>query len=203
MTLEIIGFSRSNFVRSVRMVAEEKGVPYDLVPELPHSDAVKALNPTGKIPAMRHDGFELTESLAIAEYLDAAFDGSKLIPADLRAAANVRRWMAFAATEADQLLMRNYVVEYAFNKDKDGNVVRTKIDPALKRFPKMFRTLDAAVAGGYFGGTEFSMADCFIAPILNAVNLFPEGKEALAGSPALAAYFAKMQARPSFAATAQ
>ena len=30
--------------------------------------------------------------------------------------------------------MRNYVVEYAFHKDDDGNVVRTKIDRALKRF---------------------------------------------------------------------
>lgn len=202
MTLEIVGFARSNFVRAVRMVAEEKGVAYDLVAELPHSDAVKALNPTGKIPAMRHDGFELSESQAIAQYIDEVFDGSKLIPAVPKAAATVRRWMAFAAVEVDQLLMRNYVVEYAFNKDKEGNVVRTKIDPALKRFPKMFRMLEAAVAGGYFGGSEFSMADCFIAPILNATSNFPEGKEAIAGSPGVAAYFAKMQERASFKATA-
>ena len=202
MTLEIVGFARSNFVRAVRMVAEEKGVAYDLVAELPHSDAVKALNPTGKIPAMRHDGFELSESQAIAQYIDEVFFGSKLIPADPKAAATVRRWMAFAAVEVDQLLMRNYVVEYAFNKDKEGNVVRTKIDPALKRFPKMFRMLEAAVAGGYFGGSEFSMADCFIAPILNATSNFPEGKEAIAGSPGVAAYFAKMQERASFKATA-
>ena len=139
MTLEIVGFARSNFVRAVRMVAEEKGVAYDLVAELPHSDAVKALNPTGKIPAMRHDGFELSESQAIAQYIDEVFDGSKLIPAVPKAAATVRRWMAFAAVEVDQLLMRNYVVEYAFNKDKEGNVVRTKIDPALKRFPKIIK----------------------------------------------------------------
>ena len=202
MTLEIVGFARSNFVRTVRMVAEEKGVAYELLAELPHSDTVKALNPTGKIPAMRHDGFELSESQAIAQYIDEVFDGPKLIPADPKAAANVRRWMAFAAVEADQLLMRNYVVEYAFNKDKDGNVVRTKIDPALKRFPKMFRMLEAAVADGYFGCSEFSMADCFIAPILNAVSNFPEGKEAITGSPGVAAYFAKMQERPSFQATA-
>ena len=61
MTLEIIGFARSNFVRAVRMAAEEKGIAYELLAELPHSDAVKAINPTGKIPAMRHDGFELSE----------------------------------------------------------------------------------------------------------------------------------------------
>ncbi len=183
MPLEIVDFARSNFVRSVRMVAEGKGVTYELLAELPHSDTVKSLNPTGKIPAIRHDGLELCESQAIAQYIDEVFPGPKLIPADAKAGAKVRQWVAFAAVEADQLLMRNYVVEYAFNKDKDANVVRTKIDPALKRFPKMFRMLEAAVADGYFGGAAFSMADCFIAPILNAVNMFPEGKEAIAGSP--------------------
>ena len=202
MTLEIIGFARSNFVRAVRMAAEEKGITYELLAELPHSDAVKAINPTGKIPAMRHDGFELSESQAMVAYLDEVFDGPKLIPSDPKAAANVRRWMAFTAVEVDQLLMRNYVVEYAFHKDKEGNVVRTKIDPAIKRFPKMFAMLEAAVAPGYFGSAEFSAADCFITPILNAVGNFPEGKEARDGCPALTAYFEKMQERASFQATA-
>jgi glutathione S-transferase len=202
MTLEIVGFGRSNFVRAVRMVAEEKGVLYELVQERPHSDAVKSLNPTGKIPAMRHDGLELCESLAIARYIDDAFEGPKLIPADVKAAAVVNRWMACAATEIDQLLMRNYVVEYAFHKDEAGNVVRTKIDKALKRFPKMFATLEAAVADGFFGTAAFSMADCFLLPILNATNNFEEGKAAIAGAPNLSAYFTKMQERESFKATA-
>jgi len=119
MTLEIIGFPRSNFVRAVRMVAEEKGVPYELLAEFPHSDTVKDLNPTGKIPAMRHDGLELCESLAIARYIDDAFDGPKMIPEDVKAAAHVNRWTAFAATEVDQLLMRNYVVRA--HQDRQGS----------------------------------------------------------------------------------
>ncbi|MEC7807422.1 MAG: glutathione S-transferase domain-containing protein, partial [Pseudomonadota bacterium] len=112
------------------------------------------------------------------------------------------RWTAFAATEVDQLLMRNYVVEYAFHKDEDGNTVRTKIDKALKRFPRMFRTLETAVETGFFGTALFSMADCFILPILNATNLWEEGQEAIASSPKLAEYFRLMQKRPSFEATA-
>ena len=202
MSLEIVGFPRSNFVRSVRMVAEEKCVPYELVPETPHSEIVKGMNPTGKIPAMRHDGLELCESMAIARYIEDAFPGPKTIPADLREAAQVNRWTAFAATEVDQLLMRNYVVEYAFHKDEDGNVVRTKIDKAIKRFPRMFSALETAVGSGYFGTASFSMADCFILPILNATNLWEEGQEAIAGSPKLAEYFRSMQERPSFKATA-
>ncbi len=202
MGLEIIGFPVSNFVRSVRMVAEEKDVPYGLVPERPHSPAVKELNPSGKIPAMRHDGFELCESLAIARYIEETFDGPQMIPEDPKEAAQVNRWTAFAATEVDQLLMRNYVVEYAFHRDDEGNVIRTTIDQAIKRFPRMFRMLEAAVEPGFFGTASFSMADCFILPILNSTNLWDEGEEAIAGSPKLAAYFARMQERASFQSTA-
>ncbi len=202
MTLEIIGFPRSNFVRAVRMVAEEKGVAYELAAETPHSDAVKAINPTGKIPAMRHDGLEISESLAIAAYIDDAFDGPKLAPEDPKGAAKVNQWTAFVATEVDQLLMRNYVVEYAFHKDTDGNVVRTKIDKAIKRFPKMFEMIEASLADGYLGGDSFTMADCFLAPILNAASNFPEGKAAIEASTAISAYMAKMNERPSFQATA-
>jgi glutathione S-transferase len=202
MTLEIIGFPRSNFVRAVRMVAEEKGVAYELAAETPHSDAVKAINPTGKIPAMRHDGLEISESLAIATYIDDAFDGPKLAPEDPKGAAKVNQWTAFVATEVDQLLMRNYVVEYAFHKDADGNVVRTKIDKAIKRLPKMFGMIEASLADGYLGGDSFTMADCFLAPILNAASNFPEGKAAIEASTAISAYMAKMNERPSFQATA-
>ena len=202
MALEIIGFARSNFVRAVRMVAEEKGVAYELTPEAPHSDLVKSLNPTGKIPAMRHDGLELSESLAIAAYIDDAFDGPKLTPEDPRAAAKVRQWTAFTATEVDQLLMRNYVVEYAFHKDADGNVVRTKIDRAVKRFPKMFSTIETALSDGYLGAGRFTMADCFLAPILNAASNFPEGKAAIDASPTISAYMARISERPSFQSTA-
>ena len=80
MTLEIIGFPRSNFVRTVRMVAEEKGVPYEHLAELPHSDLVKSLHPMGQIPAMRHEGLELFESMAIARYIDTVFDGPSMVP---------------------------------------------------------------------------------------------------------------------------
>ena len=68
--LQIIGFPQSTYVRVVRMAAEEKGVPYELIPEPPHSDAVNAIHPFGKIPVMRHGDVNLCESRAIAGYID-------------------------------------------------------------------------------------------------------------------------------------
>lgn len=53
------------------------------------------------------------------------------MPENANKAARSGRWAFIAAAEIDQLLIRNYVVEYAFHKDEDGNVVRTKIDKAI------------------------------------------------------------------------
>ena len=62
--------------------------------------------------------------------------------------------------------------------------------------------LEAAVEPGFFGTASFSMADCFILPILNSTNRWEEGEEAIASSPKLAAYFTQMQERASFQSTA-
>jgi glutathione S-transferase len=202
MALEIIGIDRSNFVRTVRMVAEEKGVAYEHVSAMPHSDEVKAINPQGQIPVMRHDGLEIAESQAIARYIDTAFEGPALVPTDPKAAAPVNQWISATAGGVDQLLMRNYVVEYAFHKDEDGNVVRTMIDKALKRMPRMLSMLEKAVAPGYLGSASFSMADCFLVPILNAIQLFPEGEEMFGNSEILKTYFNQIAERASFANTA-
>jgi len=202
MALEIIGFARSNFVRTVRMVAEEKGVAYEHVPEMPHSDVVKALHPLGQIPAMRHDGFELFESMAISHYIDSVFDGPEMIPSDPKSAAVVNQWASFVQTSVDRLILRQYVVQYLFNKDADGNVVRTEIDQAVKRFPKMFGVLDNATKDGFLAGGKFSAADCFLMPILAGAQMFPEGQEAFAGSANLKAYFEAHAQRPSFVNTA-
>ena len=202
MALEIIGFARSNFVRTVRMVAEEKGVAYRHLPELPHSDVIKGLHPMGQIPAMRHDGFALFESMAIAQYIDTAFDGPAMIPSDPKGAGIVNQWASFVQTSVDRLILRQYVVQYLFNKDADGNVVRTEIDQAIKRFPKMFGELDKATEGGFLAGSSFSLADCFLMPILGGAQMFPEGQEAFDASPNLKAYFEAHAQRPGFANTA-
>jgi glutathione S-transferase len=202
MTLEIIGFPRSNFVRTIRMIANEKGIKYDYTQAFPHSDEVKAIHPLGQIPVMRHDGLELCESQAIARYLDTVFDGPKLIPEDPRKAAIVNQWVSMTATSIDQILIRRYVVPYLFHKDPDGNVIRDEIDVSVKRLPKIFKLLNSAVEDGFFGSGSFSMADCFLLPMLVGAINFPEAKEQLAQNPILAGYMDRLSERPCFVETA-
>ena len=98
--------------------------------------------------------------------------------------------------------MRSYVVEYVVHKDEDGNVVRDVIDKTVRRLPKMYAFLDASVAPGYLDGESFTMADCFLAPILASAQRFLEAQENMANSQNLQSYFATMSERDSFKNTA-
>jgi len=78
----------------------EKGVAFDshyldLLEFDQHKPGYLAINPLGTIPAMTHRGRVLTESTAIMEYVDEAFDGPALMPADPVDRWRVRWWMKF------------------------------------------------------------------------------------------------------------
>ncbi len=65
----------------------EKGVPFvhhyvDLGTREHHEPAYLAINPAGTVPTVVHDGLRLTESTPAMEYIDDAFDGPPLRPAD-------------------------------------------------------------------------------------------------------------------------
>jgi glutathione S-transferase len=61
---------------------------------------------TGRVPALAHGDFTLSESSAIAEYLDDAFpDRPRLLPGDIRLRARARQIMAFL--RSDLAALRN------------------------------------------------------------------------------------------------
>ena len=78
----------------------EKGVAFDshyldLLNFDQHSPDYLKINPNGTIPALVHDDLCLTESTAIMEYVDEAFAGPSLRPADPVERWRMRWWMRF------------------------------------------------------------------------------------------------------------
>jgi len=83
----IFGPAYSTYARSARLALEEKGVPYklqevDIMKGECQTPAYLARQPFAKVPAFEHDGFTLYETAAIERYVDQAFPGPKLQPAD-------------------------------------------------------------------------------------------------------------------------
>jgi glutathione S-transferase len=54
-----------------------------------------ALNPTGLVPTLMHDGRAIYESNVINEYIDAIFPNPPLVPKDAYGQARMRMWFAF------------------------------------------------------------------------------------------------------------
>lgn len=200
--LEIIGIAFSNYVRSVRMLCEEKGVKHTLNPAFPQSPEVAAIHPAGQVPCMRHGDVALFESQAIATYIDKAFPGEKFIPEDARGAAETVQWISYGNAKVDRAVMREFVVPSTFF-DKTKGPDTARIAAAVPDIEKCLATLDRAVAkSGYLACGRLTFADMNVLPMLNALALFPQGKGLLAKYPALEAYMAKLSARPSYVTTA-
>jgi glutathione S-transferase len=196
--LQIIGAPASNFVWVTRIACAEKGVPHTLVPELPHTAEVRAIHPFGKIPVARHGAVTLCESRAICTYIDRAFAGPALIPAEPAAAALVEQWLSLINTHIDPLLVRRYLRAYIFPDTPDGSPDRKTIDAALAEMPAQFAVLDTAVsATGYLAGSSFTLADIDLLPILFYMNKMPESRVMLGETQHLKAYFERHMQRPS------
>ena len=196
--LEIIGVPLSNYVRSLRMMCEEKGVPYRLNPALPHSPDVNAIHPAGQIPCMRHGDVTLFESKAIASYIDKMFSGPNLFPDNPIEAAKVEQWVSYCNVKVDRWLIREFVVPSVFF-DKTKGPDTAKIAAALPEIEKCARVLDEAVAAtGYLVGNRLTYADCNVIPMLATALNFPQGKEIISRYNNLSAYIAKLSDRSSY-----
>jgi glutathione S-transferase len=196
--LQIIGGPQSNYVRVTRIACAEKGVPYTLVPVMPHTPEVNAIHPFGKIPVMRHGDVTLSESRAICYYIDHAFDGPVLVPRDAVAGAPTEEWISLVNTTIDPLLVRQYLAGYFFPRTPDGRPNRTVIDAALPNMEQHFSVLDRAVSKtGHLVGDTFTLADMNLLPTLFYMDKGPESRAMLSGSKNLKAYAKRHMARAS------
>ncbi len=196
--LRIIGVPQSNYVWVTRIACTEKGVPYTLVPDRPHTPEVDAIHPFGKIPVMRHGDVTLCESRAICFYIDHAFAGPPLTPRDPVAGAETEQWISLVNTDVDPLLVRRYLAAYFFPGTPDGRPNRSVIDAALPKIEAHFAVLDRAVARtGHLVGDSFTLADINLLPILFYVDKLPESRAMLRRATNLDAYYKRHMARAS------
>lgn len=200
--LKIIGGPQSNFVWVTRIACAEKGVPYTLVPLFPHTPDVDAIHPVGKIPVLRHGDVTLAESRAICFYIDRAFDGPSLIPADPVDAARTEQWLSIVNTHVDPVLMRQYVAAHYFPDTADGSPDHKRIDGLLETMSAHLAMLDRAVAPtGHLVNGSFTLADANLLPILFYMNKLPESRVMLGQRKHLKAYFDRHMQRKSIVET--
>jgi glutathione S-transferase len=193
--IKIYGVPPSTFTRAVRMGCHEKGIDYELVPTFP--GMVGALNPFGKIPVMTHGDVTLFESSAILRYLDGAFPGPKLWPADPRAAALVDQWVGAAGDSLLNSAQRYMASRFNF-LPVPAEMAKKYLDKTRDVLPVFDRQLGKT---RFLAGDTLTAADLVASP---AFFYFPEIAELrgiLDSQPNCRRWMDEIAARPSFAAT--
>lgn len=200
--IEVIGAPLSNYVRTIRVLCEEKGVPYKLDPAMPHTPEVQSIHPAGQVPCMRHGDVRLFESKAIAYYIEHTFPGPKFFPVEVVKAAQVEQWVSFVNVKVDRWIMREFVVPSLFYDQAIGPDT-AKINAAIPEIEKHLSSLDKAVAGtGYLVGDGLTYADLNVFPILAFLTMFPVTNDLLSKHTNLRSYVTKLCERPSYKNTA-
>ncbi len=94
----------SPYAMSAFVSLHEKGLQFsvetvELATKDAHDPAFVTGSITRRVPMLIHDGFALSESSAISEYLDEAFPGSRLYPIAPRARAGARQLQAWLRSD--------------------------------------------------------------------------------------------------------
>jgi glutathione S-transferase len=204
MSLVLHGYRYSVYNRIARLALAEKGVAYDRVevnpfaPDVPAS--YRALHPFGRVPTLVHDGFALYETGAITRYVDRAFSGPALQPTDARALARMDQIIGIVDSYGYWPMVRQVFSPRVFRARAGQPVDEAEIARGLAASLKVLAALEALIGDGDLT-TGLTLADLHLGAMTAYFVLAPEGAAALAGYPRLSAWWRRLSARPSFAAT--
>jgi len=206
MTLVLHGYRYSVYNRIARLALAEKGVAYDRVEVNPFAPDVPAaylaLHPFGRVPALVHDGFALYETAAITRYVDRAFPGPALQPAEAKALARMDQIIGVVDAYGYWPMVRQVFSLRVFRSRLGQPVDEAEIAKGLAASVKVLAALEKlASKEAFLVGPTLSLADLHLGAMLAYFVQAQEGDALLHKCVRLAAWWQRLRQRPSVAAT--
>src|SRR5476649_1552453 len=147
MALTLHGYRPSVYTRVARLALAEKGVAYDRAevnPFAPDPPAdYLALHPFNRVPTLVHDGFVLYETGAITRYVDRAFAGPALQPAQPRAVARMDQIIGIVDAYANWPLVRQVYVHAVAMPRRGQTGDQKEVASGLTAAARVLAALDA------------------------------------------------------------
>jgi glutathione S-transferase len=177
--------------RIARWMLEEVGQPYK-TEVLDYASGMKApaylaINPMGKVPALRHGDAVVTEAAAICAYLADAFPQAGLAPPPgHRLRAPYYRWLFFTAGPFEAAVS-NKALGFVVPPERERMIGYGNIGQVLK-------TIEDAVSRDlYLAGDSFTAADLYVGSQIGFGLMFGTIEK----RPAFEQYWQRLSSRPA------
>jgi glutathione S-transferase len=191
--IRIHGYPISTWTRTLRMTCVEKELAYELVPVRYGSEGHGTLHPFRRMPILEVGETIIFETLAATGYVDEAFAGPSLQPADVDQRAAMRTWMGVCGDYLFRQVVRGIPRDRTPSDEEMGAARETlgRAESILDR--------GSTGEGPFLVGDALCLADLYLAPQL--ANCREKAPDLLAEMPRLTRWLATIETRPSFTST--
>jgi glutathione S-transferase len=203
----VYGPRYSVYTRAVLMALTEKKAAFEEVHVEQATEEHKApehvkRHPFGLLPAFEHNGFMIYETVPILQYVEEAFPGVRLTPADIHRRTRMAQILAVINAYTARPLVWGVFALRAYptpGRPVDEAAIAEKVKVgihALKAIEDLMVNPDP-----FLVGRQISLADMLLEPMLFYLDKAPEAPAMLAEVPKIAAWHAAMQSVPTVVAT--
>ena len=157
----------SSYGCKIRIVLRHKNLNWKSVapPDGYGSRAYCQIIPAGTIPALDDNGFKLSESEAIAEYINEIAPTPAMLPIDVKDRATARSLSRFHDSRIEPLV-RAYFEQVA-PANRDAGFIQDNANLLQNRFEQLAKMVTPAP---FLCGKTLGLADCGFVPSLAILN---------------------------------
>jgi glutathione S-transferase len=194
---KLISATPSPYARKVRIALAEKGIPFELITEVPwdSTTATPRYNPLEKLPVLIcPDGTSVYESRFILEYLELLHPTPALVPKDTTGHLLAKRLEVLCDGICDALVLMFFERQRGLEAQSQPWMTRQrrKVDGGVREIANLITDRPYAV------GQSFSLGDIAAATFVGYMSVRWPEMTWRTDYPALAAHSDRMEARPSF-----
>lgn len=193
----LLSATPSPYARKVRITLAEKGIPFELLTEVPwdSDSSTPQYNPLEKLPVLLcDDGTSVYESRFILEWLEVKHPIPRLTPGDMDDILAVKRFevLADGVCDAAVLLFWERAREPEKRSAEWAARQRRKVEGGLREISRLLGN------GSYCVGESFTLADVSVGSLLRWLEIRAEDIPWRRDYPNLAALSDRLEQRASF-----